>query len=321
MMEPRGHYVIVGVFVFVLGAVAVGMVLWLGKSDYRGAYDQYHAYMRQSVSGLSVDSTVKYRGVNVGRVKEIALNPDNPEEVRLTLDILRSTPIKTDTVATLETQGLTGLATMNLEGGSRESSRLEPEPGQEYPVIQTKPSLFFRLDMALSRLLSEQGLSKLLSSMHTLSEQATALLNEENRLKMEGILNNLSQMSHALTGHTESIALGIDQASEAAENLAILTATVNEDMPRLIARIHQSATAVQGVAEELARTGKTLETVVQDSRPDIQQFTRETLGETGQLVTELRQLTSTLQRAAHQIERAPDSLIYGRPSQPRGPGE
>lgn len=320
-MEPRGNYVMVGVFVFVLGAIAVGMVLWLGKSDYRGAYDQYHAYMRQSVSGLSVDSTVKYRGVNVGRVKEIALNPDNPEEVRLTLDILRGTPIKTDTVATLETQGLTGLATMNLEGGSREAPRLEPESGQEFPVIQTKPSLFFRLDMAISRLLSEQGLSKLLSSLHGLSENVAAFMNEENRLKVEGILNDLSKVSRTLTRHNESIALGIDRASEAAENLAILTSTVNQDMPRLVARIHQSVIAVKTVAEELARTGKTLESIVEESHPEIQQFTRETLGEAGQLVIELRQLTNTLQRVAHQIEQDPDSLIYGRPSQPRGPGE
>ncbi|WNM60070.1 MlaD family protein [Candidatus Nitrospira allomarina] len=321
MMEPRGNYVIVGVFVFVLGAIAVGMVLWLGKSDYRGVYDQYHAYMRQSVSGLSVDSTVKYRGVNVGRVKEIALNPDNAEEVRLTLDILRGTPIKTDTVATLETQGLTGLATMNLEGGSREAPRLEPEPGQEYPVIQTKPSLFFRLDMAISRLLSEQGLSKLLSSLHGLSENTAAFMNEENRVKMEGILNDLARVSHTLSRQQEAIVLGIDRATEAAENLAILTSTVNQDMPRLVARIHQSVTAVKTVAEELARTGKTVESIVEETQPEIQQFTRQTLGETGLLVIELRQLTNTLQRVAHQIEQEPDSLIYGRPSQPRGPGE
>lgn len=320
-MEPRGNYVIVGVFVFVLGAIAVGMVLWLGKSDYRGAYDQYHAYMRQSVSGLSVDSTVKYRGVNVGRVKEIALNPDNAEEVRLTLDILRGTPIKTDTVATLETQGLTGLATMNLEGGSREAPRLKPEPGQEYPVIQTKPSLFFRLDMAISRLLSEQGLSRLLRSLHGLTESTAAFMNEENRLKVEGILNDLAMVSHTVSRHQETIDQGIDRAAETAENLAILTSTVKEEMPRLVTQIHQSVTAVKTVAEELARTGKTLESIVEESHPEIQQFTRETLGETAQLVMELRQLTHTLQRVAHQIEQEPDSLIYGRPSQPRGPGE
>ena len=320
-MEPKVHYVLVGTFVLVLGMVAVAMVLWLGKSDYRGVYDQYHAYMRQSVAGLSINSTVKYRGVNVGRVKEIALNPDNPEEVRLTLDILRGTPIKTDTVATLETQGLTGLATLNLEGGSREAPRLEIQPGQKYPVIQTKPSLFYRLDMALSRLLSEQGLSKLLSSLTVFSENARAFMNEENRSKLEGILNDLSRLSHTLAKHSESMGQGIERASEAADHLARVTSRVNQDLPELLERIHQSTMAVQKVTEELAQTGKAVQTTVQESRPGIQQFTRETLGETGQLVTELRELTSTLQRVAQEIERAPDFLIYGRPPQPRGPGE
>ena len=114
-MEPKVNYLLAGSFVVVLGLVALGLVVWLGKADYRGVYDRYDTYMRQSVSGLSVNSAVKYRGVDVGRVKEIALNPENTEEVRLSLDILQGTPIKTDTVATLETQGLTGLATLNLE--------------------------------------------------------------------------------------------------------------------------------------------------------------------------------------------------------------
>ena len=320
-MEPKVHYVLVGTFVLILGMVAVAMVLWLGKSDYRGVYDQYHAYMRQSVAGLSVNSTVKYRGVNVGRVKEIALNPDNTEEVRLTLDILQGTPIKTDTVATLETQGLTGLATLNLEGGSRDAPKLAIQPGQEYPVIQTKPSLFYRLDMALSRLLSEQGLSKLLSSLNVFSENAAGFISEENRSKLEGILNDFSRLSHTLAKHSESMGQGIERASEAADNLSMMTYHVNQELPQLVKRIQQSGIAVKTVAEELARTGKVFEAVVQESRPGIQQFTSETLGEAGQLVTELRELTFTLQRVAQEIERTPDSLIYGRPPQPRGPGE
>jgi phospholipid/cholesterol/gamma-HCH transport system substrate-binding protein len=149
-MEPKVNYLLAGSFVVVLGLIALGLVVWLGKADYRGVYNRYETYMRQSVSGLSVNSTVKYRGVDVGRVKDISLNPKNTEEVRLTLDILQGTPIKTDTVATLQTQGLTGLATLNLEGGSREAPSLVIEPGQEYPIIQSRPSLFFRLDMALS---------------------------------------------------------------------------------------------------------------------------------------------------------------------------
>ena len=61
----------------------------VGEDRLSRLYDRYEAYMRESVAGLSVNSTVKYRGVDVGRVKAIDLNPNNPEEVLLTMDIMR----------------------------------------------------------------------------------------------------------------------------------------------------------------------------------------------------------------------------------------
>lgn len=320
-MEPKVNYLLAGSFVLVLSIVTLGLVVWLGKADFRGVYDQYDTYMRQSVSGLSVNSAVKYRGVDVGRVKDIALNPENTEEVRLSLDILRGTPIKTDTVATLETQGLTGLATLNLEGGSREALRLVIEPGQEYPVIQSRPSLFFRLDMALSRLLSDQSLTKLFKNLNAFSENAMAMMSEENRVHLERTLADLSIISRTLAGQSDSINHAIETASESMENLAILTSTINEEIPPLLNRINKSAVAVKQVTEELARTGNVVETVVQDSRPDIERFTGETLGETGLLIAELRDLTSTLQRVVQQVEQNPDSLVFGRTAPVRGPGE
>ena len=320
-MEPKANYLLAGSFVLVLSIVTLGLVVWLGKSDYRGVYDRYYSYMRQSVSGLSVNSSVKYRGVDVGRVKDIALNPENTEEVRLTLDILQGTPIKTDTIATLETQGLTGLATLNLEGGSREAPALVVEPGQEIPVIPSRTSLFFRLDMALSRLLSEDSLSRLFKNLNDFSENAMAMMSEENRVHIERTLTDLSTISRILAGQGDSINHTIETASESMENLAILTATINEEIPPLLNRIQNSAMAVNQVTEDLARTGNVVETVVQDSRPDIERFTRETLGETGVLIAELRDLTSTLQRVVQQIEQHPDSIVFGRTAQPRGPGE
>jgi len=320
-MEPKVNYLLAGSFVLVLSIVTLGLVVWLGKSDYRGVYDRYYSYMRQSVSGLSVNSSVKYRGVDVGRIKDIALNPENTEEVRLTLDILQGTPIKTDTVATLETQGLTGLATLNLEGGSREASRLVIEPGQEYPVIQSRPSLFFRLDMALSRLLSEESLSKLFKNLNDFSENAMVMMSKENRVHVERTLADLSTVSRTLAGQSDLINHAIETASESMENLAILTSTINEEIPPLLNRLQKSAMAVNQVTEDLGRTGNVVEAVVQDSRPDIERFTRETLGETGVLIDELRDLTSTLQRVVQQIEQHPDSLVFGRTAQPRGPGE
>ncbi len=320
-MEPKGNYLLAGSFVLILSIVTLGLVVWLGKSDYRGVYDSYYSYMRQSVSGLSVNSAVKYRGVDVGRVKDITLNPENTEEVRLTLDILQGTPIKMDTVATLETQGLTGLATLNLEGGSREAPSLMVEPGQEYPVIQSRPSLFFRLDMALSRLLSEQSLTKLLKNLNAFSENAKAMMSEKNRGHVERTLTDLSTISRTLAGQSDSINHVFETASESMDNFAILTATINEEIPPLLNRISTSVEAVKHVTEELSRTGNVVETVVQESRPDIEHFTRETLGETGLLVTELRELTSTLQRVVQQIGQDPDSLVFGRATPRKGPGE
>ena len=277
-MEPKVNYLLAGSFVLVLSIVTLGFVVWLGKSDYRGIYDRYYSYMRQSVSGLSVNSSVKYRGVDVGRVKDIALNPENTEEVRLTLDILQGTPIKTDTFATLETQGLTGLATLNLEGGSRESPLLMVEPGQEFPVIPSQTSLFFRLDMALSRLLSEESLSNLFKNLNDFSENAMAMMSEKNQIHIEKTLADLSTVSRILAGQSDSITHAIETASESMDNLAILTSNINEEVPLLVDRLSNSARSVNQVAEKLAKTGQVVETVVQDSRPDIEQFTPRDVG-------------------------------------------
>ena len=171
-MEPKVNYAIVGLFVVLLASALTGVALWLGKGEYRKTYDRYYAYMTESVSGMSVNSPVKYRGVDVGRVKEILLNPEDPEEVRLTIDILRGTPVKEDTLAVLDTQGLTGLAFVNLAGGSRESPTLIAKEGQEYPAIKTGPSLLYRLDEALTKLLADKAITRLLGDSTGLIDDA-----------------------------------------------------------------------------------------------------------------------------------------------------
>lgn len=320
-MEPKVNYVIVGAFVALLGAAIFAGVLWLGKADFRGNYDRYYAFMRESVAGLSVNSTVKYRGVDVGRVKDIALNPENPEEVRLVLDIARGTPIKTDTIAVLETQGVTGLATVNLTGGSRDAPPLQATAGQEYPVIRTGPSLFFRLDEAISRLLSERGLTKVLADLDTAARSASDLMDEENRIRVKQTLKDLSEVAQTVAAHKTELDRALSGATKGAENLAKVTASLNEQVPFILNRINKSASSLQRLTDDLVQTGKSVETVVSETKPGVEQFSRQTLPEIGMLVGELRQLTATLQRVAHEIEREPGAVVFGRAPQPRGPGE
>jgi phospholipid/cholesterol/gamma-HCH transport system substrate-binding protein len=320
-MEPKVNYVLVGSFVAAFGVAMLAGILWLGKTDYRGVYERYQAYMRESVAGLSVDSTVKYRGVDVGRVKDIVLNPDNPEEVRLTLDIARGTPIKTDTIAVLETQGLTGLATINLTGGSREAPPLQALEGQAYPVIKTGPSLFFRLDEAISRLLSEKGLTKLLADLDAVAKGAAQTLDEENRTALKRAIKDFSDVAQTVAAHKPQLERGLNGAAQSADNLVKMTASLNEQVPVLLAKINKSAAALRTLTEELAQTSKAVGAVVSETKPELQQFSQQSLPEIGLLVTELRQLAGTLTRVARDLEREPNSLVFGRSAPPRGPGE
>lgn len=320
-MEPKVNYFLVGSFVVILGAAMVIGMFWLGKTDYRGVNDRYEAFMRESVAGLSVDSTVKYRGVDVGRVKAITLNQSNPEEVRLTLDIARGTPIKTDTIAVLETQGLTGLATINLTGGSREAPPLQAAEGQEYPVIKTGPSLFFRLDEAMSRLLSEKGLTKLLTDLGVLVKGASEVVDEENRVRLKQTLQDLSAVAQTIAAHKDQLDRGLTGAERSADNLAKMTLSLNEQVPLLLARINKSALSLQRLTDELAVTSKAVGAVVNETKPEVEQFSRQTLPESSLLVSELRQLTGTLNRVLRDLEREPNALVFGKPASRRGPGE
>lgn len=320
-MEPRVNFTLVGLFVLVLVAALGGAALWLGEGDYRKVYDRYYAYMGESVSGLSVNSPVKYRGVEVGLVKEIALNPDNPEEVRLTLDIARGTPLKEDTLAVLDSQGLTGLAIVNLTGGSRNSPPLAAKPDQEYPVIQSGPSLLYRLDTALSRLLTDQSLTKFLSNSTSLVQDARSVIDEENRAALKQTLADLAAVAHTLSARNDRVDRGVVSAAQSVENLVQVTKDMKEQLPILVARMDKVARSLDTMTTEAASATTAVGAVVNDTRPNIEQFSRHTLAETGLLVAELRQLTATLQRVARQLDQEPDSLIFGKHPAPRGPGE
>jgi len=305
-MESKVNFAVVGVFVLILAALLVGGVLWFssGKS-YNKAYDAYLAYMSESVSGLSVDAPVRYRGVQVGSVRRIALAPGNAEQVQLTLDIEHGTPVKQDTVAVLRVQGLTGIAHVELSGGSRDSPPLQPGSGEKYPVIRTEPSLMLRLDTAVTALLTNLNRS---------SESVNALLDVENRVALRRTLANLEHLSGALAKRTGAIDAGLNHASRAMENTARLTALASTELPQLLQRIQRSADAFDRMANETARAGSSTASTIESVRA-------EALPEARQTITELRELTASLRRFSEALERNPGVLLQGRPAVPPGPGE
>ncbi len=303
------NYLLVGAFVLVLGAVLIAGVLWLASGGaFQKRYDLYLAIEDESVAGLNLNASVKYNGVDVGKVREIRLDPRNPERVNLLFAIERGTPIKEDTIAVLKTQGLTGIAYVELSGGARDAPLLFATAGSKYPVIRTKPSLSARL---------ENVLTTVLAKLDSTSNNINAILNDENRAAVGSALADIAIVAHTIAVRKDTLAAGIADAARTFENASQATARIGP----VIDRIGRSADAVEKMGNEVARTSGSAGKTVNSIGADVRRFTAETLPEMERLLGELNVLTSSLRRLIEQTERDPRGLLFGHKPVPEGPGE
>jgi len=308
-METKVNYVAVGVFVLILGAALVTGGLWLASGGaFQKQYDLYRAIEDESVAGLNLNAPVKYNGVDVGKVRDIQLDPANPDRVLLLFAIEHGTPIKEDTVAVLKTQGLTGIAYVELSGGGRDSPLLRPAAQGEYPVIRTKPSLAARL---------ENVLTSVLAKLDSTSNNINALLSDENRLAFKNTLADLSAVAHTLAARRQTLDSGIANAARTFDNGARVTAHLGP----VIDRIGSSASAIEKMANEAERTSASAGKTVDAVGADVRRLTAELLPEAERLLGEISVLAGSLRRLSEKIEGSPGGLLLGRRPVPPGPGE
>lgn len=293
----------------VLGAVLIGGVLWLASGGaFRQKYDLYRAIVDESVSGLNLNAPVKYNGVEVGKVREISLDPGNPERVNLLFALESGTPIKEDTIAVLKTQGLTGIAYVELSGGSRDAPLLRATKGSDYPVIQTKPSLSARL---------ENVLTSVLKKLDSTSNNLNAILSEKNQVAFSSALADIAAVTHAIALRKDALDAALADAARTFDNAERATAQLGP----VIDRIGRGAEAIENMGNEVARTSAGAGKTVDSIGADVKRFTAETLPEMERLFGELRLLSNSLRSLIEQTERDPRGLLFGRKPVPVGPGE
>ena len=303
------NYALVGAFVLVLSAALIAGALWLASGGaFQKKYDLYLAIEEESVAGLNLNAPVKFNGVDVGKVRDIRIDPDNPERVILLFAIERGTPIKDDTVAILKTQGLTGIAYVELTGGTRDAAPLGAKPGSDYPVIQTKPSLSARL---------ENVLTSVLAKLDSTSKNINAILSEENQASFKNALADIATVAHTIAARKETLDAGMVNAARTFENSAGASAR----MGPAIGRVGRAADAIEKMGNEVASTSAGAGKTVSAVGNDVKRFTSETLPELERLLGELSVLSTSLRRLTEQTERNPSGLLFGRQPVPEGPGE
>ena len=303
------NYALVGAFVLALGALLIAGLLWLAAGGaFQTRYDLYQATEDESVAGLNLNAPVKYNGVDVGKVRQIHLDPTNPALVHLLFAIERGTPIKVDTVAVLKTQGLTGIAYVELSGGAAASPALRAVAGARYPVILTKPSLGARL---------ENVLTTVLAKLDSTSSSLNAILSDDNKAAFKSALADIAILARTLAARKDTLDSGIASAAKTFDNTARATAQLGP----AIERVARSADAIEKMGMEVAQTSQSAGKTIDAVSGDVKRFGAETLPELERLLGELSILTASLRRLSEQTERDPRGLLFGRNPVPPGPGE
>ena len=317
-MESRSHALFAGLFVIVLGAALAATVYWFSRDDTRLA--SYLIVTSSSVSGLKVEAPVRYRGVEVGRVDSVRLEPGQGGRIEIRIAISEDTPVTRSTFAQIGYLGVTGLAfiTLNDVDGKREP--IVAAEGK-LPAIPLKPSII------------DSG-EDMLATVSEIAEGVKSLLSPDTQKSIRRTLENLERASSnaaaaserlvpalrdvpAMIGDTRGVLRDISSAAgsvrEAADSV--------RDTSGSTRALATSLTGVAGKIEDKLELANRAAAAVDEVGASARAIQSETLPRLNLLVEEIARETRSLDRVIQSISDEPHSLVFGS-SRPRpGPGE
>lgn len=215
-METRANYVLVGVFTLAVIVGAFGFVYWFHHVGGVAVRNYYRVVFQGPISGLRTGAQVNFNGVRVGEVVDLALDPNNPQQTFVTVSVVQGTPLRTDTHASLEFQGLTGIATVALRGGASDAPELPRKDGElptlvasssaSQDVMQAARDTLSRVDSLIAD--NQASIKASIKSIETFTESLS-----RNADKIEGVIEDIGSFSDALARNSErvdSILAGVD---------------------------------------------------------------------------------------------------------------
>jgi phospholipid/cholesterol/gamma-HCH transport system substrate-binding protein len=304
-METRANYAAVGAFVLAMMVIAVVAVLWIARGALTTQLANYDIFFQGPVTGLRTGAQVEYNGVQAGKVTDVRIDPDNVELIRVTVEINADVAIKTDAVASVETNILSGVAYIEIVGGTKDAPLVRPLSGQRYAVINSHRSRLASVTL--------RG-GELLEKLNETAERVNAVLDENNRRNLAETLGNLQTFSAGLASHNKDFDRLISTANDAARSLTSLLDNVDRSYSGpdgLGQHLNVAITDFDRVAKNLNDTNHQLQLALQDVRPGLHALSQQTVPDVGALVAETRQLVAGLNRVADEIGRNPSRVLFG----------
>ena len=300
-MDTKINFFKIGLFVIAFVMALLILVFWLGKYGFeKKKFDEYSIYFKESVAGLNIGSSIKYKGFDVGSVSEIKLNPLNSEEIQVDISIKKGTPIKEDNYASLGNLGITGLKYIELKGGSNNSKLLEVnENGLR--IIHSETSTLTNLVDSTTDITNE--LTIVLS-------QIKKLLNDENIknisttiVKTQNSMANIEQFSLYLVNNEKKL-------DELLANISLLTKNGNKSFES----IDKSANTFKALSTELLAE-------VKKGNFDVRDLSKESFDKLNKVLNSLDGTLLQTQNLIDNLNQSPSDILFKQKNIKNGPGE
>jgi phospholipid/cholesterol/gamma-HCH transport system substrate-binding protein len=285
-MDTKVNYVAVGLFVLALLSVLIGVFIWLTTLRLSEPTLTYVTYLTDEVSGLGPRSPVRYNGVEVGFVSNIELSPKDPQIVRVELKIKRSAPITTATVASLMSEGITGVEYIGLKASRPNAPKLIPARGKAYAVIPSEHSFMVKMSDALQQVTT---------SITTLTKDIQKVFDEKNRVALAATLQSMATVTKTMADNADHIQSALNSADIFLKN----SAAVSKDFPEIVAAVKRSANGFSLMLDQSQALIPTAE----------------------QLLLHVDGLSMSLQEVLNQVKTNPGVLLRGTSGPALGPGE
>ncbi|NJO54234.1 MAG: MCE family protein [Bacteroidales bacterium] len=297
-METRANYLIVGLFTLAVIASGFVFVWWFSRPAQRTEGVSIEIAYSGAVSGLRTGSSVLFNGIRVGEVRSLRLDLVDPRQVIAVATVQPSTPVRADTKAGLEYQGLTGIASVSLTGGRADAP--PPQPGPN----------------GLPRIVAEgSSLQDMMSMVRTVAGQAESVLARidrliaDNQADVRTAVSGITRFSEALGRNSDAIDGFVKDASAAATSIASVSAKIEQlvgpdDGKGVVAEISGAARAVRELAENLDKRTAAITT-------GVTRFTNQGLREFEAMATDGRRTINDFDRTLRNFERNPRQFIFG----------
>lgn len=299
-MENKSHAFVAGLFALLLGAVAIVALFWLRGTQ--NSLSEYVVVTKYTVGGLNPEAQVRYRGIRVGKVKDIQLDRDDPSDILIKISIPDNIPLTRGTVAKLATQGVTGIAHVLLLDSGKDNAPLIATDGR-LPRIAMVPSLLDEM--------SESGPAALRQAQEVMTA-ANALLNEENRRRFAATMANLESASASMKPAIENMNAALVQVRKLLndQNVKSLSRAAGElgpllaDTRQLVGKMHTTAEKLDVAIGDASAGG-----------------TSALMPRLNELAADFSLTSRQLSRVLRLLEDSPQGLVFGVPAPPPGPGE